>query len=68
MECSVYAGMLDHLLHIRHADLGATECEVMRRRWCALILIHRTSGGCPRCCVCDSMPRFAELFNRVWGL
>ena len=40
VECSVYAGLLGHLLHIRHADLGATECEVMRCRWRALILIN----------------------------
>ncbi|MBJ7503462.1 MAG: hypothetical protein JHC68_05160 [Polynucleobacter sp.] len=40
MECSVYAGLRVLLLHIRHADLGATECEVMLCQGRMLILIN----------------------------
>ena len=40
VEYSVYAGLLVLLLHIRHADLGATECEVMFCQGRVLILIN----------------------------
>jgi hypothetical protein len=40
VECAVYTGLLGHLLHICHADLGATEFEVIHCRWRALIFIN----------------------------